>query len=94
MTPDMYNALFEMFGGLLKIIDIVALYRHKEVKGISMLPVYFFVSWAAFNCWFYPSIGQYWSFIGGLFLFAANGIWVIMALYYKHSNQDLRTPTL
>lgn len=84
LTPDMYNGMFEAVAGALKIIDIFSIYKDKEVKGFSLIPVCFFVCWAAFNVWFYPAIGQYWSFIGGLFLFATNGIWLAMALYYKH----------
>lgn len=84
LTPDMFNALFEFVGGAMKLIDVVALYKDKKVQGISLIPVYFFVSWALWNVFYYPMINQPWSFIGGLFLFFSNGLWLGMALYYTY----------
>lgn len=94
MTPDMINGSFELMGGLLKGIDVYTLYRDKEVKGISMFPVYAFTLWACWNVIYYPMINQYWSFIGGLFLLVTNLTWTSMALYYKYFNKSLRTSTL
>jgi hypothetical protein len=83
MVPDQTNAAFELAGGLVKLIDIHALYRDKQVNGISLIPFFFFISWALWNCFYYPMIHQPWSFAGGIFLFFTNSTWLIMALYYK-----------
>lgn len=82
MSGDFVNGLFEMGGSLLILLNIKALYRDKEIKGLSPLPLLFFTSWGLWNCWFYPTNGFMWSFVGGLMLALVNLAWLAQILWY------------
>ena len=83
MNPDMINGLFELFGGLLYILNIRLLLIHKQVQGVSLIPTVFFTSWGIWNLFYYPSLDQWYSFYGGVFLVTVNAIWLFLALYYS-----------
>lgn len=44
----------------------------------------FFWSWGIWNLFFYPSLGQWYSFVGGIALVAGNTVWVALALRYRN----------
>lgn len=87
MNTDLVNGLFELFSSLLYILNIRALYKSKQVQGISLVPTVFFTSWGLWNLYYYPSLDQWYSFIGGIFLVSVNAIWLYMALYYNRINK-------
>ncbi len=83
MTPDQINGLFETFGGLLLCRSILLLYRQKQVHGVSILSVAFFMTWGFWNLAYYPALSQWCSFAGGVLLVTANTIWVGQLIYYS-----------
>lgn len=89
MLPDHINGLFEFAGGALLLKNVRALIRDKKISGISWLPVLFFSTWGLWNLYYYPSLGQWWSFTGGLFVCSANWLWLILLAYYSFRR---RTP--
>lgn len=82
MTSDMINAVFEGSGALLTAMNTRRVYTDKGHAGIYVPAVVFFFSWGGWNLWFYPSLGQMWSFVAGAALFAANLAWVSMLVWY------------
>jgi hypothetical protein len=80
---DIINGSFEILGGLLNIFNIRQLLIDKQIKGISWPVVGFFTSWGLWNLFYYPSLHQYVSFIGGVTLVITNLIWLVLALRYK-----------
>lgn len=82
-TPDLFNGLFELFGGILYMLNIKILLRDKKVQGISLLPTVFFTSWGFWNLFYYPSLDQWFSFFGGVVLVLVNAIWLSLAFYYR-----------
>lgn len=80
--PDLINGTYELAGGLFILLSIIRLYHDKQVHGVSVVHVGFFTSWGFWNLFYYPSLNQWWSFIGGLGVVAANSIWVFLLLYY------------
>lgn len=80
---DFVNGLFELFAGILSWANIKALYRDKEVKGVNLYVSLFFLAWSYWNCFYYPSLGQWLSFVGGLAILVANTIWFVLAMYYQ-----------
>jgi hypothetical protein len=88
--PDLINGLFESAGGFFISISIVKLHREKLVRGVSWMHVAFFSSWGFWNLYFYPYLGQWLSFAGGAFLFAANTIWLLQMCYYLRAEQRAR----
>lgn len=83
MTNDMINGLFELIGGIFLTMNLVALYKHKELKGVHWGPTVFFTTWGIWNLYYYPSLEQWYSFTGGLFIAIINTIWLIMIAYYS-----------
>jgi uncharacterized membrane protein YfcA len=79
---DFINCVFEFGGGILLIVNCFRLYKDKEIKGVSISVTAFFMAWGYWNLYYYPSLNQWWSFIGGILIVAANTVWVGMAIYY------------
>lgn len=79
---DKINGGFEFVGALLILISCYRLYQDKEIRGVSSLPVLFFTAWGAWNMFYYPSLGQWWSFCGGVCVTTANLLWLALALHY------------
>ena len=84
ITPDFFNGLFELFGGLLYILNIKILLRDKVVHRLSLIPTTFFTTWGFWNLFYYSNLEQWFSFAGGILLVVVNAIWLGLALYYKH----------
>lgn len=83
MIPDFINGLFEILGGLFILLSCRRLRADKAVHGVSLLHIAFFNSWGFWNLGYYPSLGQWWSFVGGLGVVTANTTWLCMLIYYK-----------
>lgn len=92
MTPDLINGLFELVGGVLLALNVRRLWIDREIAGISPWPVAFFTSWGVWNLFFYPALGCWWSFAGGLLLVAANTAWLALltALLISKRRKDRR----
>ena len=81
--PDIVNGLFELFGGLVIWLNVARLVKDKEVKGVSWVVMAFFAVWGYWNLYYYPHLGQMFSFVGGFFVVAANTAWVVLFLHYR-----------
>ena len=82
MTPDHINALFELCGTFFVLISVRRVYVDKSVAGISWLSPAFFFAWGMWNLYFYPAVGQMWSFYAGVMLAMANATWIAQLLWY------------
>jgi hypothetical protein len=87
---DVINGLFEVVGGVLCWLNVKKLLRDKQVKGVYWPVTAFFAAWGLWNMYYYPSLGQWMSFAGGVVLVSGNLVWVVLALRYR----ELRSPTL
>jgi hypothetical protein len=85
---DAVNGAFEMFGGVMLCLNVLRTYRDKQVKGVNPWAVSFFASWGLWNLIFYPFLGQWLSFAGGLFLVTVNFTW-FGQLYFYSRKEDL-----
>lgn len=83
MTADLINGLFEAFAGIFVLNHCRVLRRDRAVAGVSIGSVAFFTAWGVWNLFYYPTLGQSLSFIGGLFVVVANGLYVGMLLSYS-----------
>lgn len=82
LLPDLINGMYEAGGGFMQLLNVKALYKDKKVIGVSIVPSAFFTSWGIWNLFYYPHLGQWLSFAGGLVLVLVNVAWVCMAIYY------------
>lgn len=95
LTPDVINGLFEVSGGLLCWANVARLVRDKRVVGVYWEVQGFFSVWGLWNLYYYPALGQWASFAGGLFLSLGNTTWTALAVYYQQlakARPGLSTP--
>lgn len=85
MTPDLINGLFECFGGALIWLNVRALARDREVKGVDWRVMFFFTAWGLWNMFYYPHLGQWASFVGGLVIAAGNVAWVVLVISIRRA---------
>lgn len=87
VLADAINAILEFVGGLFVLGHCRAVCRDREVKGVSIIATIFFSFWGVWNLYYYPSLGQWFSFVGGIFLVSANFLWVALLIRYRgHKN--------
>jgi hypothetical protein len=87
MLADIINGAFELLGGFFILNHCRAVIRDRAVKGVSIISTIFFTSWGVWNLYYYPSLGQWWSFVGGLFIVAANAYWIALMLKYRRAQK-------
>jgi len=80
---DVTNALFELVGGLFVCRSIVILLRDKMVRGMDWTMIAFFAAWGVWNLFYYPHLGQWWSFSAGVFIAFANVTYVCLLVHYS-----------
>ena len=82
MNVDLVNGLFEMFGAVLTWMNAHRLYKDKHIQGVYWPVTAFFTLWGLWNLYYYPALGQWFSFVGGLVLVAGNVVWTFLAIKY------------
>lgn len=86
MSPDLFNGLFELGGACFLSLNLSALWKHREIKGVHWAPTVFFQAWGVFNLWFYPSQGLWWSMAGGCAIVTINTAWLGTLLYLRKAS--------
>ena len=86
VTSDLINGGFEAVSGAFVCLNIKALLRDKQVKGISLIPATFFAIWGVWNMVFYPSLNLWWSFAGAWLLTTVSSIWLWLAVYFNRKH--------
>ncbi len=84
---DLANGGFELCAGSLLWLNIRQLHQDKTVKGIHIVPTMVFTFWGYWNCYYYPHLNQWISFMGGLVMVLLNTIWIGQMLYYKYGEK-------
>ena len=87
---DAVNGCFELFGGAFLMLNVQRLMRDKRVAGVRIAPVMFFTAWGFWNLYYYPSLGQWASFAGGIAVVGVNTLWIGLALWYGRRRSDGR----
>ena len=84
---DIINGCFETLGAPFIILNVIKLYKHKLVRGVSLWHPVFFGSWSIWNLYYYPHLEQWFSFIGGIFISISTIVWLIMLVYYTQKEK-------
>lgn len=85
---DLINGSFELLAGVFVLNHCRVLMQHKEARGVSLVSILFFTLWGFWNLVYYPALGQPASFIGGVFVVAANAFYVALMLIYRRPAHD------
>jgi hypothetical protein len=83
MTPDIGNAIFEGFGAFFIWKSVFALWKDREIKGVYWPAWIFYSAWGVWNLWYYPAIGQIFSFLAGIAVVTGNIAWVTLAVRFR-----------
>lgn len=89
MTPDIINACFEGLGAFFVAINIRKILIDKIVRGYDWKVMAFFTFWGVWNLYYYPYLGQWFSFAAGVAIAVTNTIYLLLILYYirkEHRN--------
>lgn len=84
---DLTNGGLELVAACLQTINIRALLRDRQVRGVRWHMTLFYVGWGLWNCYFYPSLGQWFSTFGGVVMTCANIVWVTLAIRYREKTE-------
>jgi len=83
MNPDLINGLFELVGSYFTWMNAWTLFKQKEIKGVYWPTTVFFTVWGLWNLYYYPALGQSFSFYAGIILVLGNIVWVGLVMHYK-----------
>ena len=83
--PDLINGIFESIGAIMTWRNYIQLRRDMNFSGVYWPCTAFFSTWGIWNLIYYPSLNQWFSFVGGIVLVSGNLMWVALAykLYKK-----------
>jgi hypothetical protein len=79
---DLINGLFELLGGFFILPSIRRVRADRRVAGVSWVHMAFFTGWGFWNLLYYPALGQWCSFFGGVALVVVNLYYLGLLLYY------------
>ncbi len=82
---DIVNGLFELFASLFILDHCRHLYKDKVLSGVSWVSIVFFTAWGVWNLFYYPSLGQSFSFYAGILVVLSNLTWLGMIFYYRNN---------
>lgn len=85
--PDLINGAFELLGGVFVANHCRVLLKHKAVAGVSVLSIALWSVWGVWNLFYYPFLGQWISFVGGVGVTVANIVYVILLLRYSRGQK-------
>lgn len=80
-SPDLINGLFELGGALSICLHIREVWRDRGHAGISFNAASFMACWGLWNLFYYPHLGQWLSFVGGVALVVVNIAWLASMIY-------------
>lgn len=82
-VPDTINGGFELSGAVFQLLNVRALLRDRCISGVSWVPVVMFTAWGLWNLFYYPHLGQWLSFWGGVALVMVNVTWVVLLAWFS-----------
>lgn len=91
--PDIVNGIFEFLAGFFILNHCRKLLKDKMVRGVSVISTGFFGAWGLWNLFYYPSLGQWWSFAGGLFIVIGHISYVSLLIYFIRREKKLQETT-
>ena len=87
---DFINGTFEFLGGWFILFSCRKLFKQKKVRGVSFIHIAYFTLWGFWNLAYYPHLGQWVSFAGGLGVVAVNTLWLGMLIWYIRKEKNER----
>ena len=90
MTPDLINGLFETFAAIFILNHCRVAWESQQGHGMSLLSTFFFAAWGSWNLFYYPHLGQMFSFYAGLAVMIANLVWIYTVWRIRKQTSPLK----
>lgn len=90
MWQDLLNGLFESLGGFFIFLSCWKLLKQKKVRGVSVYHISYFTAWGFWNLYYYPFLGQWTSFVGGMLVVLVNIFWLGLLVFYIRKERNER----
>jgi len=88
VSPDAINALFQVLGAFIVLLNVYRVYRDKIVRGVDWRVTAFFVAWGLWNMYYWPHLGQWLSFWAGVAMTLSNLVYLGLMLFYITTEDD------
>ena len=83
MNTDTINGLFEFIAAGFLIFNCFKIYKDKCIRGVCAFPFVIYTIWGFWNLFFYPSVGCWLSFFGGICVVCINSIYCLQLWHYR-----------
>jgi hypothetical protein len=84
MTVDVINGLFEFGGAFMCWMHVKQILKDKKTRGVAWAPFIFFALWGVWNATiYYPAVGCWWSWAGGVALVLVNTFYCCLVWKYR-----------
>ena len=80
---DQINGAFEAGLAVMLFLNLRRLMKDREVKGFDYKVVVFTTAWGIWNLFYYPALGQMFSFYAGIGVVSMNAAWLWLVWHYK-----------
>lgn len=89
-TPDLINGSFEFIGGACNWLNVTRYFKDRRVTGIFWPSSIFYALWGIWNLFYYPTLHQPISFMGGVFLTSGTVTWLLLVIHdlYKYRTRQ------
>ena len=84
---DIVTGSYEMLGAPFILLSVLKLHKEKKVHGVSWIAVAFFATCGMWNLYYYPHLGQWCSFWGGIAIVLVNTVWLSQLIYYSRKGK-------
>lgn len=86
--PDLINGVFEFGISIPLAKSVLMLRKDREVKGFYWPVIVWTSMWGLWNLFYYPHLGQWASFWGGLIVVSVNLTWLAHVAWYSHVRRN------
>lgn len=85
MMNDAINGSFELLSGCFAWLNVIKIRQQRKIAGVDWRVTGFFTLWGVWNLWYYPSLHQWISFVGGVSIVVSNAVWLYHVFKYRDS---------
>ena len=92
---DVINSVFFFTSSSVVWLNVIRLFKDKGIKGVRLIPGFFFSLSTIWGIYYYYELDQPWSVLGMVLMATANTSWIVLAIYYtiKEKNQGNQVST-
>ncbi len=83
MNNDYVMASFQVGACSFLCLSIYAIFRDRELKGVSVWMIGFFLLWTIFGTWNWFTLHQFWSYVTSVLMGILYTIWLALAVASK-----------